>query len=113
MNRRQARLIRAGIRAARDPKLRQYVHLAPRLVRRACRRELENIERRWEVDSRQAQRAATFKLLTRTGDPAIDAANRATFAGIVGTFPQRFVVGSDPDAATPAQQDEHLRRFYA
>ena len=48
MNRRQARLIRAGIRAARDPKLGQYVHLAPRLVRKTCRRELENIK--WDAE---------------------------------------------------------------
>lgn len=55
MNRRQARLIRAGIRAARDPELSQYVHLAPRLVRKACRRELENMHwrelRRWLTDA--------------------------------------------------------------
>ena len=47
MNRRTAHLIRCGILAARDPELRQYVHLAPRLVREACRRELKNIE--WQA----------------------------------------------------------------
>lgn len=43
MNRRTARLIRKGILAARDPELRQYVHLGPRLVREAARREAVNV----------------------------------------------------------------------
>ena len=60
MNRRHARLIRAGIRAARNPELAQHVHLAPRLVRQACRRELENMQRcaeQWDGWS-MPQRAA-------------------------------------------------------
>ena len=48
MNTRKARLIRAGILAARDTELAQYAHLGHRLVREACRRELNNIEwRAW------------------------------------------------------------------
>lgn len=46
MNRRHARLIRAGILAARDPERREYVHLAPKLVRESARREALNIARR-------------------------------------------------------------------
>lgn len=46
MNTRKARLIRAGILAARDPELAQYAHLGHRLVREACRRELNNIKDR-------------------------------------------------------------------
>lgn len=40
MKARHAAQIRKGILAARDPELRQYVHLAPRLVREAARREI-------------------------------------------------------------------------
>lgn len=39
MKTRKARLIRAGILAARDPELAQYAHLGHRIVREACRRE--------------------------------------------------------------------------
>ena len=46
MKTRHAALIRCGILAARDPELSQYVHLAPRLVREAARREAVRIEDR-------------------------------------------------------------------
>lgn len=39
MKTRHARLIKLGILAARDPELRQYVHLGSRLFREAARRE--------------------------------------------------------------------------
>ena len=43
MKTRHARQIRKGILAARDPELRQYVHLGSRLFREAARREADNI----------------------------------------------------------------------
>lgn len=46
MKTRKARLIRAGILAARDPELAQDAHLGHRLVREACRREAVRIEER-------------------------------------------------------------------
>lgn len=57
MNRRTAQLIRCGVLAARDPELRQYVHLAPRLVREACRRELENVIYRADLAALQHEQA--------------------------------------------------------
>ena len=40
MKTRKARLVRAGILAARDPELAQYAHLGHRIVREAARREI-------------------------------------------------------------------------
>ncbi|MBP3044872.1 hypothetical protein KKR91_01220 [Arthrobacter jiangjiafuii] len=84
MKTRHARLIRKGILAARDPELSQYVHLAPRLVREAARRETDNIEWREMRDRLTAW----------------------------NHMPQRVVAGIDP-AVINAEQAEHIRRFYA
>lgn len=46
MKTRHATQIRKGILAARDPELRQYVHLGSRLFREAARREADNIKDR-------------------------------------------------------------------
>lgn len=98
MNRRHAHLIRCGIRAARDPELRQYVHLAPRLVREACRRELERIPAREHIARLDARIAK------------LDAAHLDQWDGY--SLPHRHVIGLDP-ATISAEQAEHLRRFYA
>lgn len=46
MKSRKARLIRAGILAARDPERTRYIHLAHPVVREAARRETVRIEDR-------------------------------------------------------------------
>jgi hypothetical protein len=56
MKTRHATLIRKGILAARDPELRQYVHLAPRLVREAARRELDRAYWQAELARLRAKR---------------------------------------------------------
>ena len=56
MNTRTARRIRLGILAARNPELRQYVHLAHPLVREAARREADNIAYRAHHDILTARR---------------------------------------------------------
>lgn len=96
MNRRTAHLIRCGILAARDPERAQYVHLAPRLVREACRRETVRIEDRELKAKLTAMRAEQSHSGGWDGYP----------------LPQRIVSGIDPATIT-AEQAEHIRRFYA
>lgn len=61
MKTRHATQIRKGILAARDPELRQYVHLGPRLFREAARRERVRMEWREQLAILQARQDDYFR----------------------------------------------------
>ncbi|WP_461169286.1 hypothetical protein [Arthrobacter sp. Z1-15] len=126
MKTRHAALIRKGILAARDPELRQYVHLGSRLFREAARREADNMHwrelRHWLTNAQPNHTRPEHAVVIRHADELVRA---RVAADIPDTFkaartdgwdgysiPHRAVIGIDP-AAINAEQAEHIRRFYA
>lgn len=74
MNTRKARLIRAGILAARDPELAQYAHLGHRIVREAFaetlrRQQIRRLRRARAERARAAQYRRALDLLNSTTIP--------------------------------------------
>jgi len=107
MTTRTARLIRAGILAARDPERMKHIRAAHPVVRAAARREEVRIQDRAllaRLKTAQAMRnynlpfPAHFDgfVYVETGDTFKDAANRLAIFGATGTIPQRIAVGIDP-----------------